>query len=113
MDQDGGQLRTLLLYISDRLSNDDRVSLCFQIGDDVPRRIRDAIQHDPRASMDPLWEELINRNKISSNNVQYLINHFRSIRRIDLVRRLENYLEEQNRNSSTASSVFTRHEPLN
>lgn len=109
MDPDSGRLRNILLQISDRLSNDDRSKLCFQIGDDVPRRIRQEIEQNSRASMDIIWLELIDRGLISTTNVKYLIDRLRIIGRIDLAKRLENFAG----GTDVASSVFTRHEPQN
>ncbi len=116
MDQDEDKLRTLLIYIGDRLSNDDRVMLTFLLANDVPRRDLDTISRDSRASMNIIWEALLNRQKITPNNVDYLINCFEKIRRIDLAQRLKQYStapRAQNpvKNPKSSSSLFTRYDP--
>ena len=118
MSQEDTALRSLLIDISDRLSDSDRTRLCFQIGDDVPQRIRQPIAQDGRTPMDPLWEELINRQKISPDNVDYLIARFRVIGRIDLANRLGQYTTTRNLansvgKSGASSNLFIRHEPTN
>lgn len=91
MDQDALKLRTLLIDIGNKLSNDDRVMLRFLLADDVPRRDLDSIVRDSRTSMNVVWETLINRQKITPNNVDYLVLRFEKIQRMDLVRQLKQY----------------------
>jgi hypothetical protein len=116
MDQDELKLRTLLIDIGDRLSNDDRVMLGFLLANDVPRRDLDLIARDSRASMNVIWEALIDRQKITSDNVDYLINCFEKIRRIDLARRLQQYStapksEPSAEKTKNSSKLFTRIDP--
>jgi hypothetical protein len=118
MDQDESRLRTLLIDIGDKLSNDDRVMLSFLLANDVPRRDLDTISRDSRASMNVIWEALINRQKITPDNVDYLIDCFEKIRRIDLVRRLKQYSTAQRPENSSerprsSSDLFNRYDPQN
>jgi len=106
MDQDELRLRTLLTDIGDKLSNDDRARLTFLLANDVPRRDLDTISRDSRASMNLIWEALINRQKITPDNVDYLIAHFERIQRIDLVRRLKQYST-----TPKSSDLFIRTDP--
>ncbi len=110
------QLRTFLIDIGDRLSNDDRVMLTFLLANDVPRRDLDSIAQDKRASMNIIWEALINRQKITPDNIDYLINCFEKIRRMDLVRKLKQYTttsktESPVEISKDSSALFVRHNP--
>ncbi len=116
MDESDLRLRTLLMDIGDRLSNDDRSMLSFLLSNDVPRRDLDTVARDSRASMNPIWEALINRQKITANNVNYLIVCFEKIRRIDLVRRLKQYSstsqpERQTEQARNSSDLFVRIDP--
>ena len=62
--------------------------------------------------MNIVWDELINRQKITADNVDYLILVFEKIGRKDLVRLLKQYsttsVSEQPLNSS---SLFNRTDP--
>ena len=82
--------------------------------DPLSRALREEIERNPRASMNILWQELIDRGKISRTDVSYLTARLRVIGRIDLVRRLEQFAGETNgANASAASSIFTVHERPN
>ncbi len=116
MDAQELQLRTFLIDIGDRLSNDDRVMLSFLLANDIPRRDLDSVARDNRASMNIIWEALINRQKITPDNVDYLINCFEKIRRMDLVRKLKQYTTASKTESSVGKTkdspaLFVRHNP--
>ncbi|CAF1215825.1 unnamed protein product [Rotaria magnacalcarata] len=116
MDQNSLRLRTLLIDIGDKLSNDDRITLGFLLADDVPRRDLDTIARDKRTSMNIIWETLINRQKITPENVDYLILRLENIRRMDLVRQLKQYSSTVKSGnpvvkSSTSSDLFNRIDP--
>jgi hypothetical protein len=83
MDPDEFRLRTLLINIGNKLSRSDRQHLGLLLGDVVPRRDIDTITGDNRASMDIIWEALINRQKITPDNINYLIELFEGIQRLD------------------------------
>ncbi|CAF1118262.1 unnamed protein product [Rotaria sp. Silwood1] len=92
MERSDFRLRTLLLQIDRHLTNTDRQRLCFLIGcEDVPRRLLDVIAKDGSASMTDIWESLFDRRKITTNNVNYLIERLGKIERFDLVELLKNY----------------------
>jgi hypothetical protein len=116
MENDDSTLRILLVDISNKLSNDNRASLGFLLRDDVPRRELDIIARDNRAPMNPIWDELINRQKITADNVDYLIACFEQIHRIDLARQLRQYSQKtslRNRVEQPArsSNIFNRIDP--
>ncbi|CAF2444571.1 unnamed protein product [Rotaria sp. Silwood2] len=116
MDPKDLKLRTLLINIGDKLSNNDRVMLGFLLTDDVPRRDLDSIMRDNRSSMNIIWEALINRGKITPDNVDYLIRRFEEIRRLDLVRQLKQYSSASKseisvEKPSSSSDLFTRINP--
>ncbi|CAF2616943.1 unnamed protein product [Rotaria sp. Silwood2] len=116
MDPKDLKLRTLLIDIGDKLSNNDRVMLGFLLTDDVPRRDLDSIMRDNRSSMNIIWEALINRGKITPDNVDYLIRRFEEIRRLDLVRQLKQYSSASKseisvEKPSSSSDLFTRINP--
>ena len=110
------RFRTLLMSIDENLSRDNRDMLGFLLNDDVPRREIDAIRRDNRASMSNVWEALISRQKISPDDVQYLIDCLKKIQRIDLVRRLEHYSSTTQathrvETPAKSSSLFERTDP--
>ncbi|CAF3761347.1 unnamed protein product [Rotaria socialis] len=116
MDQNSLRLRTLLIDIGDKLSHDDRATLGFLLANDVPRRDLDTIARDNRTSMNIIWETLINRQKITPENVDYLILRLENIRRMDLVRQLKQYsstVKSENPvvKSTTSSDLFNRIDP--
>jgi hypothetical protein len=66
--------------------------------------------------MNIIWEALINRQKITPDNVDYLINCFEKIRRMDLVRKLKQYTTASKTESSVGKTkdspaLFVRHNP--
>jgi hypothetical protein len=116
MENNDSDLRSLLLDISDQLSDNNRASLGFLLRDDVPRRELDLIAKDNSAPMSPIWEELINRQKITADNVDYLIRHFGSIKRIDLAHRLRQYSQgtsshDRAEQPAKSSNLFNRIDP--
>jgi hypothetical protein len=109
MDSKDLELRTLLVAIGDKLSNENRVMLGFLLRDDVPRRELDDIVRDSRVSMVKVWEALIDRQKITPDNLDYLINRFNEIQRIDLVRQLQSYVNSTHSEYSTAPTNHATH----
>ena len=112
MDQNHLKLRTLLIDIEGKLSNDDRAMLGFLLVGDVPRRDLDRIARDNRESMNIIWEALIDRQKITSDNVDYLILRFEKIQRLDLVRQLKQHsagskLQSSHERPKISSDLFT------
>ena len=68
--------RQLLLDILNTLSDDDRHSLHFLIGNDISRRIRENASFN--GTLD-LLESLFDRDKISRQHFDYLIQRFQGI----------------------------------
>jgi hypothetical protein len=92
MERSDFRLRSILLAIDEKLTNNERQRLCFLIGcEDVPRRLIDVITKDGSASMNDIWETLFDRRKLTINNVNYLIVRLGEIERFDLVELLKNY----------------------
>jgi len=92
MERSDFRLRSILLAIDEKLTNNERQRLCFLIGpEDVPRRLLDVIVKDGSASMNDIWETLFDRRKITVNNVNYLIVRLEEIERFDLVELLKDY----------------------
>jgi len=92
MERSDFRLRSILLAIDEKLTNNERQRLCFLIGcEDVPRRLIDVITKDGSASMNDIWETLFDRRKLTVNNVNYLIVRLEQIERFDLVELLKNY----------------------
>jgi len=92
MERSDFRLRSILLAIDEKLTNNERQRLCFLIGcEDVPRRLLDVITKDGSASMNDIWETLFDRRKLTVNNVNYLIVRLEQIERFDLVELLKNY----------------------
>jgi hypothetical protein len=78
-------LRPIILKLQDRLSDDDRRSLHFFLGNDVPRRIRD----DPSLGGTLcLLESLFDQDKINEQDITFLIDAFGEIQCIDAAKRL-------------------------
>lgn len=116
MDQDEVHLRTLLINIGERLSNENRAQLCFLLRGEVPTRELDTVARDSHASMNVIWEALINRQKITPDNLVYLITCFERIGRIDLAQRLRQYstapkLANSVQRSNNSSELFNRYDP--
>lgn len=107
MDENQVHFRQFLIDIGDRLSNEDRSTFTFLLGNDVPRRILDNIAQNNRAPLNEIWEALINRGKISPDDVGYLIQCFKQIRRLDIVKKLEQYSPP----SKKSSDLFFQHNP--
>ncbi|CAF1182111.1 unnamed protein product [Didymodactylos carnosus] len=81
---DGKDFRGLLLHIHFALSDEDAKNLKFMVGNDIPRRLenKDLIE---------VFSELIQRNKISPDNFDYLIKQLETIERPDLAEHLKEY----------------------
>lgn len=114
MDEQDLKLRTQLVEIGDKLSQENRVMLGFLLRDDVPRRDLDNIAHDSRMSMSVVWEALINRQKITPDDVDYLIDRLEKIQRLDLVRILRKYTAATRTGQGAVphnSDLFKRFDP--
>ena len=107
MEEQDLRLRSLLIEIGDKLSNENRVMLGFLLKDDVPRRDLDAVAYDSRTSMSVVWDALINRQKITPDNIDYLIDRLEKIQRLDLVRQLKKY--SATAGTGQASGAATSH----
>jgi hypothetical protein len=82
---DNHHLRSIILKLQDRLSDNDRRRLHFFLGNDVPRRIRD----DPSLSGTLcLMESLFDQDKINEQDFTFLINTFDEIQCLDAVKLL-------------------------
>ncbi|CAF4380621.1 unnamed protein product [Didymodactylos carnosus] len=81
MDNDY-ELRKLLLNTEFALSDDDKDYLIFVIGSDIGKRLQNSKLID-------VFEALIERNKISSNNLDYLIERLEAIKRLDVAQYLK------------------------
>jgi len=83
---DNRHLRSIILNLQNRLSDDDRKRLHFFLGNDVPRRIRD----DPSLGGTlSLMESLFDQDKINEQDFTFLINAFEEIQCIDAVKLLK------------------------
>jgi len=83
---DNRHLRSIILNLQNRLSDDDRKRLHFFLGNDVPRRIRD----DPSLGGTlRLMESLFDQDKINEQDFTFLINAFEEIQCIDAVKLLK------------------------
>ena len=83
---DNRHLRGIILKLETRLSDDDRTRLHFFLGNDVPRRIRDAASL--RGTLD-LIESLFDQDKINAKDFTFLINAFDEIQCMDAVKILQ------------------------
>lgn len=91
MTNDEFEMRAILLDIDQELSDDERRKLCFLIpSEDVPRRLINAVVQK-RSSMEEIWETLIDRQKISVNNLSYLVRRFEQLKRTDIADRLQRF----------------------
>jgi hypothetical protein len=109
-------LRMLLVDVGDRLSNENRLKLSFLLKGDVPTRELEAIMRDSRQPMDRVWEELINRQRITPNNINYLIDRMEMIQRLDIVRLLKKHVLNHQINENPlpenpVADLFERTEP--
>ncbi|CAF3565931.1 unnamed protein product [Rotaria sp. Silwood1] len=85
------QLRSIILKLDARLSDDDRRRLHFFMGNDVPRRIRD----DPSlAGTLALMESLFDQDKINEQDFTFLINAFDEIGCIGAVKLLREHMKQ-------------------
>ena len=85
-------MRTILLDIDEKLSNEERKKLCFLIGHgDVPRRTLESVTSNRSNSMVEIWENLFDRGKISISDVSYITERLHRLGRSDLVRLLDQY----------------------
>ena len=86
---EGSNLRSIILKLESRLSDNDRKRLHFFLGNDVPRRIRD----DPSLTGTlNLMESLFDQDKINEQDFTLLINAFNQIQCFDAVKLLNGYL---------------------
>ncbi|CAF1521052.1 unnamed protein product [Didymodactylos carnosus] len=95
MDNDY-ELRKLLLNTEFALSDDDKDYLIFVIGSDIGKRLQNSKLID-------VFEALIERNKISSNNLDYLIERLEAIKRLDVAQ----YLKEHKPSLSRVENNFS------
>ena len=85
-------LRALLLRVDEHLSTHERKELCFLFGpDDIPRRLTDAVINNSSHSLELIWETLFDRQKITVENVNYLVERLIKIKRTDLAELLKDY----------------------
>jgi hypothetical protein len=92
MERSDFRLRSILLAIDEKLTNNERQRLCFLIGcEDVPRRLLDIVAKDSSAPMTDIWQTLFDRRMITNNNVNYLTERLVKIERLDLAQLLRNY----------------------
>ena len=82
---DNHHLRSIILKLQDRLSDNDRQRLHFFLGDDVPRRIRDNPTLNGTLN---LMESLFDQDKINERDFTFLIDAFKEIQCIDAVKLL-------------------------
>ena len=77
MDDPKSHFRAVLIDILDRLSTSDRKKLKFLLGDDIERCLRD----DPTigGTLD-VFQQLLDRGKISDENFNFLIDAFQRIK---------------------------------
>ncbi|CAF1537025.1 unnamed protein product [Adineta ricciae] len=98
---DNIRLRSIILKLQDRLSNDDRKRLHFYLGNDVPRRIRD----DPTLGGTlNLMDSLFDQDIINEKDFTYLIRAFDDIHCFDAVKLLKEHFN-QNREDILNQSV--------
>ena len=83
------RLRSIILKLHDRLSNEDRKRLHFYLGNDVPRPIRDDSTLSGTLN---LMDSLFDQDKINEQDFTLLINAFDEIRCFDAVKLLKSIL---------------------
>lgn len=119
MPSNESKLQNLLLEVGDRLSNENRQQIGFLLRGEVPARLIEEIVYNIRVPMTGIWEALIDRQKISPENLDYLIGLLQGISRLDLVRHVKKYLStietdhETTTSQSNCSSLFKRIDPSN
>ena len=74
---DDSAVRSLILKLQDRLSDRDRENLHFYLSGTVPRPIRDDFSLSGNLR---LMNSLFDQNKISGNDVSFLIQAFEEIK---------------------------------
>ena len=82
MNIDHQQLRSIIIKLESRLSDDDRERLHFYLGNDVPRKIRD--DASLRGTL-RLMDSLFDQDKINEQDFTFLIHAFEEIQCIDAV----------------------------
>lgn len=97
-----------LNHINDQLSSDNRNMLCFLMESDVPKYMLDEVRHNNRVPMHDVFRVLMEREKISTTDLNYLVERLKTIQRIDLVRYIEKQMPTEQTQSST---LFQRHDP--
>ena len=86
MNIDHQQLRSIIIKLETRLSDDDRERLHFYLGNDVPRKIRD--DASLRGTL-RLMDSLFDQDKINEQDFTFLIRAFEQIQCIDAVNLLK------------------------
>ena len=86
MNMDNQQLRSIIIKLESRLSDDDRERLHFYLGNDVPRKIRD--DASLRGTL-RLMDSLFDQDKINEQDFTFLIRAFEQIQCRDAVRLLK------------------------
>ncbi|CAF1286720.1 unnamed protein product [Didymodactylos carnosus] len=76
------EFRKILLDTKFKLSDDDKQNLMFIIGSDVAKNLENS-------ELTKVFEALIQRNKLSSNDLNYLIVRLETIKRHDLAENLK------------------------
>ena len=79
---DHQQLRSIIIKLETRLSDDDRERLHFYLGNDVPRKIRD--DASLRGTL-RLMDSLFDQDKINEQDFTFLIRAFEQIQCRDAV----------------------------
>ena len=82
---DNQPLRSIILKLQDRLSDNDRQRLHFFLGENVPRQIRDDRTLNGTLR---LMESLFDRDKISEQDFTLLITAFEAIQCVDAAKLL-------------------------
>ncbi|CAF1639663.1 unnamed protein product [Adineta ricciae] len=80
--------RALLIKVQDLLSDGDRVRLHFLLGDDIPRNLRDNPSLSGTLSV---LESLFDKDIISEQDCDYLIEAFKKIHCYDAAKRLQEH----------------------
>ena len=83
---DHQQLRSIIIKLETRLSDDDRERLHFYLGNDVPRKIRD--DASLRGTL-RLMDSLFDQDKINEQDFTLLIRAFEQIQCRDAVNLLK------------------------
>lgn len=82
------QLRSIILNLQNRLSDDDRLRLHFFLGNHVPRSIRDDLTLRGTLS---LMDNLFEQDKINEKDFHFLIEALDSIQCFDAVKLLKGH----------------------